>query len=134
MALGDVVRKPEIAIDDGATVVEAARVMRNQNGATLAVVRDGDIVGLLSAKDLVERVLLARLDPEATLVREVMETDIPKASDRLSVWEAIPRMLRDRVFHMAVVDDAGRFKGLVSFQHLVMLHIQHLETSRRKSH
>src|SRR6185369_7045754 len=115
----------EIAPD--ATVMEAARVMSGAQIGAIAV-KDGDVlVGVFTERDLLRRVVAERLDPEATLIRDVMTTDIVTVVDSTPVAAAVDAMRTHRIRHLVVVDRAGNYLGLLAQRHLLLDIMSELE-------
>jgi CBS domain-containing protein len=103
-----------ISVDPRATVMEAA-VLMNQYRIGFLVVIDGERpVGVFSERDILRRVVVARLDPGKTLVREVMTSEMLVCNPSTSVEEARSVMKNRRIRHLPVVDDQERLVGLVS--------------------
>jgi CBS domain-containing protein len=71
------------------------------------------VVGVLTMRDLVVRVVSARL-PLSTRVADVMTEAVVccRASDELSICEHL--MLAHQVTRLVVVDDTGRLAGVVT--------------------
>jgi CBS domain-containing protein len=94
-------------------VVEAAKAMR-KTGATEAVVMEGRrLVGILTERDILYKVVAAALDPSATKVGAVMSAPVETVEDSTTVGEAIARMSRLGIRRLAVTGKS-RFIGLVT--------------------
>lgn len=103
-----------ISVDPRATVMEAA-VLMNQYRVGFLVVIDGERpVGVFSERDILRRVVVARLDPGKTLVSEVMTAEMLVCNPGSSVDEARSVMKNRRIRHLPVVDEQERLVGLVS--------------------
>jgi len=103
-----------IAVDPRATVMEAAVLMNQYRIGFLVVEDDQRPVGVFSERDILRRVVVARLDPGKTLVKEVMTTEMLVCNLTTSVEEARSVMKNRRVRHLPVVDDQERLVGIVS--------------------
>lgn len=111
----------------GATVRAAMSSMANGGVGALAVVReDGELVGLISERDVV--VALARTGDEAfnELVSAVMAHRLITCGpdDRLTDLMAV--MTNQRVRHVPVVE-RGRLAGIISIGDLVKARLNELE-------
>ena len=103
-----------ISVDPRATVMEAA-VLMNQYRIGFLVVADGERpVGVFSERDILRRIVVARLDPGKTLVNEVMSTEMLVCNPSTSVEEARSVMKNRRIRHLPVVNGHERLVGLVS--------------------
>src|SRR5215831_12206737 len=60
------------SVDADKTVVEAARFMMEHNIGALPILRDGELVGIVSERDIMNRVVAVGRMPGTTKVSEVM--------------------------------------------------------------
>jgi CBS domain-containing protein len=117
----------------GTSVRAACRLMaQHQCGSVLVVERDR-LLGIFTEGDLVRRVLAAGLDPNLTLLVEVMTQEPDTIRPRDTVDEAIRRMDEYGYRHLPVVD-ADAVVGVValrdcSIEDLAAMHAE-LETRR----
>ena len=65
-------------VKDSNTVLEAARYMMEYNIGAVPVMRNGDLAGILSERDIMNRVVAVGRTPGTTAVSEVM-TPNPRA-------------------------------------------------------
>lgn len=75
-------------------------------------------LGIFSERDLMRRVILARRDPAATDVKDVMTTDVVCVGPGTPAREAMAIMTDRRCRHLPVVED-GHVIGLLSIGDLV---------------
>jgi CBS domain-containing protein len=101
------------------SVRETARIMAESHIGAIAVRKGGAIVGVVSERDLVKRVVAEGRDPATTRVAEVMNLDIVKVFDSTSVESAVSAMRAQRVRHAVVVDGADNYLALLSERHLL---------------
>ena len=107
-------------------------MVQHQCGSVLVIERDR-LLGIFTQGDLVRRVLAAGLDPNLTLLVEVMTKDPDTIDPRDAVDEAIRRMDEYGYRHLPVVE-RGRVVGMValrdcSIEDLAAMHAE-LETRR----
>ncbi|MFQ5412924.1 MAG: CBS domain-containing protein [Phycisphaerae bacterium] len=99
--------------DRNATVLDAARVM-NDKRIGAVVVTDGDrVVGIFTERDILNRVVAARLEPSKTTVGDVMTSPMACCRRDTPLTECRGMMTRKRIRHLPVVED-GRLHGLIS--------------------
>ena len=98
-----------------ASILEAARLMRQHHTGDLIVVDDpgGDRVplGIVTDRDIVVEVLANELDPAKTTVAEIMSARLVIAGADEDISVAIERMRLHGVRRLPVVDDAGCLIG-----------------------
>jgi CBS domain-containing protein len=98
-----VMTSPVVALEPEATLRDAATVLRRSNVGAAVVLRAGDLVGMLSERDLVQA-LADGHDPDVARVAAAMtEPPRPIGADR-PVWAAITMMLRHHLRHLPVVE------------------------------
>ena len=101
-----------------ATVFEAvSRMCRNHIGALL-VNDNGKLIGIISERDIMRRVVLEHRDPSSTSVAEVMTRELAFVLIDASPGDAMALMIERRCRHLPVLDD-GREVGMVSMGDLV---------------
>jgi signal-transduction protein with cAMP-binding, CBS, and nucleotidyltransferase domain len=100
------------------TVLSAVDEMCRCHVGALLVMKDETAVGIVSERDLLIRVLLARKDPAKTTVAEVMTSELVCVELDTSPNEAMRVMTERRCRHLPVVCDE-KIAGLVSIGDLV---------------
>lgn len=109
------------------TVAHAAWAMaRNGVGAVL-VIENGKLRGILSERDVIERVVAEGLDPTATRVAEVATSKVVTAGDDTHVAECARRMRSEGIRHLPVTRE-GRPVGIVSSRDLFAFVAERLES------
>ena len=122
-------RVVSIAADQYA--VEAARLMMEQNIGALPVMRDGKLAGIVSERDIMNRVVAAGRSAGSTRVSEIMTADPRTISPEESVEECL-FMMRELGFrHLPIVDDSG-VKGVVSLRDILISYAAELEKRQQK--
>lgn len=119
------------SIDAGRTVLEAARYMMENNIGALPVLRDGGLVGIISERDIMNRVVAAGRTAGTTAVSEVMTANPRAVFIDESVEECLFIMREFGFRHLPIVD-GKQVKGLVSLRDLLMQHAAELEQQAQK--
>lgn len=99
-----------------ATVLEAAKTMNQHRIGSLVVVDGasrGKVAGILSERDILTRIVAAQMDPDRTLVAEVMTRDVVTCTPDYSLTELRELIRERRIRHIPVVE-GERLVGLVS--------------------
>lgn len=102
-------------IASGATAAEAARLLVLRGIGALPVVDEEALLGIVTERDLVRRVIAADRDPKATLVADVMTPDPATVTPDAAMIEAVLMMREGGFRHMPVVFE-GRLVGIVSLR------------------
>ncbi|MDP3841383.1 MAG: CBS domain-containing protein [Oxalobacteraceae bacterium] len=98
-----------------ASVWEAACVMTKANcGSVLIIDNAGTLLGILTERDLMTRVLAKALDPQTTCVSDVMTHDPQCVGPDMKVSEAVLIMIERGFRHLPVVSPASKILGVFS--------------------
>ena len=108
-----------IALDSMTPCREAARLMSDRKVGSVAVREGGRIIGLVTERDMVARVL-ARGDSGSMPVGEAMRTDLPLITSRTSETEC-SNLMRDHFTRHLLVEDDGKVVGVISMRDVIRL-------------
>jgi CBS domain-containing protein len=101
-------------VSSDATVMEAARVMRDDDVGLVPAV-DGDrLVGTVTDRDIAIRVVAEERDPSSTTVREIASTELITIDPEQDLDEALRLMAQHQVRRLPVVEEDGRLVGIVA--------------------
>lgn len=100
-------------IDAQASAVEAARLMASQDVGSLPVVDSGNLVGMVTDRDLVLHILAKDVDPHQTTVATVCSENPVVVGPEDSLDDALQRMAREKVRRLPVVEEE-RLVGIVA--------------------
>ena len=103
-----------LSIEPGSTVLDAANRMNERKIGSLVVMDDGRLIGIITERDMLQRVLVTRRDPAAITVGEVMTTEVLCCQPHTTLEEARGVMKNRRVRHLPVLDDGERLLGMIS--------------------
>ena len=118
--VGDLVTREPVTTTPAASVRDAAAAMSAAGVSCVLVVEHLALVGIVTDRDLRNRVLAADL-PTVSPVRSVMTPDPVTLSADALAFEALLEMVSRDIHHLPVVDETGRPVGLVTTTDLVRL-------------
>ena len=101
------------SIGKSVSVVEAARVMREQDIGSLPITDDEMLVGMITDRDITTRVVAEAADPGMTPVGDVYSRDLISVEPDKDLEEALQLMARHQVRRLPVVEN-GRLIGIVA--------------------
>jgi CBS domain-containing protein len=101
------------SIGASASVVEAARLMREEHIGSLPITDDEKLVGMITDRDITTMVVAEAADPEATSVGDVSSRDPISVEPDKDLEEAVQLMARNQVRRLPVVEN-GRLVGIVA--------------------
>ncbi|MBV8665170.1 MAG: CBS domain-containing protein [Burkholderiaceae bacterium] len=106
-----------LSLPPQASVWEAACVMTKANcGSVLIIDPAGSLLGILTERDLMTRVLAKALNPQATHVSEVMTHNPHTVCPDLKVSEAVVIMIERGFRHLPIVTSASKILGVFSIR------------------
>lgn len=94
-------------------VVEAARRLLSEDVGSLPVVDGDELVGMITDRDIVLKVVARDLDPNKVMVGEVASERPVTARPDESLDAALQRMAKERVRRLPVVRD-GQLVGILA--------------------
>jgi signal-transduction protein with cAMP-binding, CBS, and nucleotidyltransferase domain len=110
---------PIQSVRSSTNVREAATIMAQTRKAVL-VVDDGELVGLLTPKDVLFKIVAKGKSPDLTSVATVMSGDPTCVSPDTTLVEALREMHDRKCLHLPVLDEeSGRVLGLVDVMELL---------------
>jgi CBS domain-containing protein len=116
----DVMVADVVTIDASATLLDAARQMREANVGMLPVVTEGRLRAVITDRDLVVRAIAEGLDPGSIPVTQCLSEHPITARPEWSTDQAMSTMANAHVGRLPVVDDGGRVVGIITLSSLVL--------------
>jgi CBS domain-containing protein len=107
-----------VVVRPTANVREAATIMAEARKGVLVMDED-ELVGILTPKDVLSRVIAARKSPDLTSVSSVMTPNPDCVDASITVIDALRDMYDHKYLHLPVRDEYGRVIGLVDVMELV---------------
>ena len=101
------------ACEPNATVADAAKVMAQGDVGPVPIVEDGRLVGIVTDRDIVVRVVAEGRDPNATTVKEIASTELVTVSPGDELDEALNLLAKRQVRRLPVVE-GDRLVGIVA--------------------
>src|SRR5690348_2707355 len=119
------------SVDADQSVLEAARFMMEHNIGAVPVLRQGELVGIFSERDIMNRVVAVGRLPGSTKVSEVMTAN-PKAVGIDETVENCMYLMREFGFRHLPILDGKELKGLVSSRDILLRYISLKEAEQRR--
>lgn len=110
-----------------ATIREAAKRMVERKVGAILVVDDGELVGIFSERDALERVLAGGRDAEDTRLGDVCTRELLVVRRNSPIKECVELVRRHGIRHIPVVDDENRPVGILSSRDFLSYVINELE-------
>ena len=112
--------RPTFTVEAEVSVLKAVEIMVEKNIGAVAVVREGDLVGIFSERDLMKRVVAGNRSPGLTKISEVM-TPRPYTVSSSEGFQHCMFLMREHGFrHLPVVDENQKLCGLISLRDVLL--------------
>jgi CBS domain-containing protein len=120
-SIGSVLKKKgsEIcSVAPDVTVYDALALMAAKNLAAVLVISEGNLVGIVSARDYGRKVVLEGKSARDVRVREIMTTSLVTVTPEATVLDAMSLMNRHHFRHLPVLQ-RGKVEGIVTMSDLM---------------
>jgi CBS domain-containing protein len=120
-SIGSILKKKghkTCSIARDATVYDAIALMAAKNVAAVLVISEGDLVGIISARDYGRKVILEGKSSSDVRVQEIMTTSLVTITPEMTVLDAMELMTRHHIRHLPVLKQ-GKLDGMVSMGDLM---------------
>ena len=126
--------KDVVTIQSDQTILNAANIMNENKIGCLVVLENGRAVGIVTERDLLERVIAASADPAKTLVGQVMSKPLVTVEPETMLEEAVELMFQHKIKKLPVVergDTDTKLVGLVTLTDIARIHPALMKTMRK---
>jgi CBS domain-containing protein len=131
--LRDLVKDRKVySVEATRSVLEAARYMMEHSVGAVPVLRNGELAGILSERDIMNRVVAVGRTPGTTAVSEVMTAN-PRAVAADESLEECLFIMREFGFRHLPIVDGKELKGLVSLRDILMRQSAEIERQTRRA-
>ena len=109
----DAMTRDPRSIEPGAVVAEAAQLMRTEDVGSLPVVHNGQLVGMVTDRDIAVRVVAEGRDVQATTVGDIGSAEPVTVRPEQELDDALSLMAQHKVRRIPVVE-GDRLVGIVA--------------------
>jgi CBS domain-containing protein len=95
------------------TVAEAVGLMNRERIGSVMVIKNGQYVGIFTERDVLNRVISAKLNAEKTRVEKVMTSDFISVQENSTLRQTMHIMTNKRVRHLPVFEEE-KLVGMIS--------------------
>lgn len=107
-----------ISIKPSDTVLDALRLMGEKNIGSLAVIEDGELLGIMSERDYARKVIVKGRASDSTPVADIMTANVFTTTTSETVNDCMALMTEHKIRHLPVVED-NTVIGMISIGDLV---------------
>ena len=122
--------RPIFQVEADQSVLEVVHYMVDHNIGAVPVLRDGELVGVFSERDLMKRVVAGARSPGSTKVSEVM-TPRPHSVTEEDTVENCMFLMREHGFRHLPVVEGKQLKGFLSLRDLLLHNLNQKDSESR---
>lgn len=132
--IGEILSGSPTVVTSTMTVLEAVEAMSKNRTGACVVVDGGELKGLFTERDVMNKVVLGRLDPATTRIGQVCTVDLITATPETPEHRALRTMVDRHIRHLPVVDDEGKLVGMLSLRKLLQHRVEELSVQLESLH
>ena len=102
-----------------AVVAEAAALMAEKRVSCLPISMGQGAVGVVTEKDIIQKVVASGKDPRRVRVKEIMSTPLILAPSSITIKEAAEKMLSQQIRRLVITDEKGKLVGLATMTDII---------------
>jgi len=113
MFVKDIMRKKVISIDQDKTILDVCNKFKKNRLGSFVVVNAGSIVGIITERDIIERVIVEQKNPKKTKVEDVMSKNIITIHASAKIEQAAELMRKHKIKKLPVILN-NEFAGIIT--------------------
>ena len=121
--LRDIMIKKVITIERDKTAQDAAKLMAEHSIGSLVIISDGNLVGIVTERDLVRKVCAKDVASSKVYLNDVMSSPVIWAEPDVPIETAVQRMFNNKIRRLPILEN-GKLVGIVTVSDLA----KHLRT------
>ena len=111
--------KPPLTVAPADSVYNAARAMTERKVGAAAVTEGITAVGVITERDVMQRVVARGIDPATARVRDIMTSPVLSIGLKTSVADAAAMMRKHHIRHLIVLDRQHKLVGMLALRYLL---------------
>ena len=119
--VGQFCRREVVTCDIAEPLVTVAATMRHHNISSVVVCSEGSPIGIVTDRDLRNKVVAHGLDPNRLVVRDIMSAPLITVAANEFLFEALYRMSRHSIHRVGVTDADGTLAGVITDSDILRL-------------
>jgi CBS domain-containing protein len=121
LPVGNFCRREVVTCDADQPLVAVAGIMRRHNISSVVITDDRMPTGIVTDRDLRNKVVACGIDPTTLTVHEVMNAPLITVREDEFLFEALYLMSKNSIHRVGVVDAGGRLVGIITDSDILRL-------------
>ena len=131
LCVEDIMSRDVVTVEATQTIKNAARSMAKFGVSGLVVLNEGNLVGILTERDILMRVVTSGINPEMVHVRDVMSEPVIVVNPAMPLDKAVNIMFQEKIKKLPVVNKSEehiKLVGILSLTDVARLQPKLLES------
>jgi CBS domain-containing protein len=111
--VSDIMSSPVVTVEGEVNVRDGALLMTDKRIGSIVITERGQPVGIVTERDMLERVVSICRDPCETRMKDIMSSPLISTSPDTNILDAMRRMRENRISRLLVMEK-DRLIGIVS--------------------
>ncbi len=116
--VGDIMTTNVKTVDENDTVRKVSNIMKDSEVGCVLVLRSGKVIGIITERDIVRRVIAEGKNPDEVLARDIMSSPIVAVLDEAPLADAALLMAQKHIRRLVVINREGKLIGVVTARDL----------------
>lgn len=116
--VGDAMSSPVINVDGETNVRDSALLMKDKGIGSIVVIERGIAVGIVTKRDMMQKVVSLCLDPCETKIKDIMSSPLITANKEMGILAAMRKMRENKITQLVVMD-GEKLEGVISERDVV---------------
>ncbi len=122
MRVRDIMSSDVSFVDPSAKIPEVAKIMRDKNVGSVPIVQNEQVVGIITDRDIILRVIAEQMDVNQTSAAQVMTDEPVFIEENSNIDQAADMMAEYQIKRLPVVNK-GKLVGIIALGDLAIEHI-----------
>ncbi len=111
--------KPPLTVGPQDSIVQAAVAMSERQVGAATVVDGAKVLGVVTERDVMQKVVAAGGDPNTLRVRDIMSSPVRSIGLKTTVADAAELMRKHHIRHLVVLDENDALVGMLALRYLL---------------
>src|SRR6266568_8809980 len=110
----DVMTANPVTVSEKDSIREVARIMAREDAGVVPVVDGRKVIGMITDRDIVVRLIAEGKDPSSAKVNEAMSKQVRTVKEETPINEVLQLMSREQIRRVPVTNNNNELVGIVS--------------------
>lgn len=118
--VSDAMTRDPISVNPDDNVMKCSKVMLNNHVGSVIVKDNNEVVGIITEKDIVERLVAKSKEAKNTLAKDIMSTSLISINSSSDIYNAMQKMKETNVRRLLVFNEDS-FLGLITYKDILKI-------------